>query len=186
MRAGHKLIIIEFDGGDSIKLLKNESGGHRIQRIPESEHKGRVHSSTVTVAVIEGFISETVYDKRSEKDFLIEWYSGTGCGGQHRNRHPNSARITHIPTGIVKQAQTRSRQNSFKEAMEALIAELDKQKLDASGLAENGSRRQQVGSGERSDKRRTYRFRDNQVTDHITGKSAQVNKVMKGDFRLLW
>ncbi|CAM6054468.1 unnamed protein product [Sphagnum tenellum] len=130
--------------------------------------------------------SNSVYDRRTEDDFDIQWYSGSGAGGQHRNRHLNSARITHIPTGIVRQAQTRSRENSLQAAMAALNTELDRLSASEAGSAENGVRKQQVGSGMRSDKRRTLRFRDNLVTDHVTGKSAPLDRVMKGEFRLLW
>ena len=186
MRDGNKTIVIEFDGV-GVEQLDNESGGHRIQRVPRSEHKGRVHSSTVTVAVMGGVTAaKTIYDQRSENDFSIEWYSGSGAGGQHRNKHQNSARITHIPSGIVRQAQTRKRENSFQEAMGALTAELDRLSGKEAGDAENSLRRSHVGTGERSDKRRTLRFQENIVHDHITGKSAPLNKVMKGEFRLLW
>lgn len=186
MRDGNKTIVIEFDG-KGVENLDNESGGHRIQRIPRSEHNGRVHSSTVTVAVMGGApVVETIYDQRSEKDFKVEWYSGTGCGGQHRNKHQNSARITHLPSGIVRQSQTRKRENSFQEAMKALTAELDRLGGNATGEAENTVRKAHVGSGERSDKRRTFRFQEDKVHDHTTGKSAVLSKVMKGEFKLLW
>lgn len=186
MRDGNKTIVIEFDG-KGVEKLDNESGGHRIQRIPHSEHKGRVHSSTVTVAVMGGIaVAKTIYDQRSENDFDVQWYSGSGAGGQHRNKTQNSARITHIPSGIVRQAQTRSRENSFQEAMTALNTELDKLSVNVSGQAENSVRRAHIGSGERSDKRRTYRFQENLVHDHVTGKSVNLSKVMKGEFRLLW
>jgi len=123
---------------------------------------------------------------RKDSDFDISFYSGTGCGGQHRNRHMNSARIVHIPTGIVRQAQTRSRENSVQNAMQALTAELNRQAGLVTGNAINGIRKAQIGSGERSDKRRTLRFQENRVHDHVTGKSALLDKVMKGDFHLLW
>ncbi len=119
-------------------------------------------------------------------DLKIEWYSGTGAGGQHRNKHQNSCRLTHIPTGIVVTAQCRSRQNSYEQA----LSEIHRRVIDQtksimeSGVAQN--RRQQVGSGMRGDKIRTYRFQDDRVQDHITGKVASTKKVLQGNFDILW
>jgi peptide chain release factor 1 len=126
-RTGHQFLSIEFDGQGAEKL-QNEAGGHRIQRVPKSEHKGRVHSSTVTVACLGGTkAADTPFDHRQPNDFSVEWYSGSGAGGQHRNKHQNSARITHLPTGLIRQAQTRSRENSHQAAMAEILEELDKQ-----------------------------------------------------------
>ena len=97
--------------------LDNEPGGHRIQRVPPTERKGRVHTSTVTVAVLDPSIAQTAIQDR---DLRVEWYSGTGAGGQYRNKHQNSCRITHIPTGIQATAQCRSRENSYTEARAAI------------------------------------------------------------------
>lgn len=98
----------------------------------------------------------------------------------------NSARVTHLPTGVVRTAQTRSRENSIQNAREALNAELDRLAERAVGTAENGVRRGQVGTGERSDKRRTYRVQDGLVHDHASGRSGAVERVMAGRFDLLW
>lgn len=122
----------------------------------------------------------------NEKDFSIEWYSGTGAGGQHRNKHQNSCRITHLASGIVATAQTRSRINSLDEAKTAILA-----KLNAGASADEQSRQSserlsQTGSGMRGDKTRTYRFQEDQVKDHMTDKSASISKVMAGNFHLLW
>lgn len=164
-------------------MLDNEAGGHRIQRIPPTERKGRVHTSTVTVAVINPAEQQMEF---KDSDFKIEWYSGTGAGGQHRNKHQNSCRITHITTGQIATAQCRSRQNSLDQAKSALLLTLKnsnirqiKQELDA-------DRKQQVGSGMRGDKIRTYRFQDDIVTDHRTGKKNSVKKVLNGYFDLMW
>jgi peptide chain release factor 1 len=124
--------------------------------------------------------------KVMDADLKIEWYSGTGAGGQHRNKHQNSCRITHIPTGTLTTAQCRSRQNSYNEAraeIERRIVDQIKIKVD-SDISEN--RRQQVGSGMRGDKIRTYRFQDDRVQDHITGKIASTKKVLQGNFDLMW
>jgi peptide chain release factor 1 len=164
-------------------LLDNEPGGHRIQRIPPTERKGRVHTSTVTVAVVDPSIKAVNF---KDSDFKIEWYSGTGAGGQHRNKHQNSCRITHIPSGRVSTAQCRSRVNSLEEAKVNLIAELTQLEFRAGKASLDIERKNQVGSGMRGDKIRTYRFQDDVVKDHITEKSASVKQVLKGYFNLLW
>lgn len=116
----------------------------------------------------------------------MEWYSGTGAGGQHRNKHQNSCRLTHIPTGIVATAQCRSRENSLNEARSALTQRISSLTRDAfhSNVASN--RKQQVGSGMRGDKIRTYRFQDDRVQDHRTDKVVSLKKVMAGAFDLFW
>jgi peptide chain release factor 1 len=137
----------------------------------------------VTVAIID---QSTSLIKVSDADLKIEWYSGTGAGGQYRNKHQNSCRITHIPTGIMSTSQCRSRQNSYNEArtdIERRVVDLQSRKL-LSDVAVD--RRSQVGSGMRGDKRRTYRFQDDKVEDHTTGKSARCTQILKGFFDVLW
>lgn len=167
------------------KILVREAGGHRVQRIPPHDKTGRVHSSTATVAVI--VEQETFHPalKRENKDFEISFFSGTGPGGQHRNKTQNSARIKHLPTGLVRQAQTRSRENSVRVAMEALNIDLDKLLLSSNKKNENFIRSNQVGSGERGDKIRTYRFQDDVVINHIDGKKVNLKKLMKGNLEIL-
>lgn len=173
--------------GNNLQKLSNESGGHRIQRTPPTERNGRVHTSTVTVAVIDPQKSTNdVYLKRSESDFDVEWYSGSGGGGQHRNKHMNSCRLTHIPTNIMRTAQTRSRQSSYKDAMDALIKDLDSKYSGERRLVFDAIRKDQMGSGMRGDKIRTYRFKDDRVEDHQTQKGTTCRKVMSGGFDLLW
>lgn len=125
-------------------------------------------------------------DRRDEADFRVEWYSGSGAGGQHRNRHLNSARITHLPTGLVRTAQTRSRENSRAEAMTALKAELDRIAASRAHGAANASRRDQVGSGERSDRRRTWAFQRDIVEDFVTGRSMRCRDALAGQVDRLW
>lgn len=176
-------ITIVVTGSDLSELTK-EAGGHRIQRIPENERKGRVHSSTVTVAVISQEAENTL--ELHDKDLKIEWFSGTGCGGQHRNKHQNSARVTHLPTGEVATAQTRSRQSSLKLAKDDLLARLDALSKSKKVSELSSLRTSQMGSGMRGDKIRTYRSQDNSAKDHRTGKSAQLSKILAGNFHLLW
>ena len=121
-----------------------------------------------------------------ESDLKVEWYSGTGAGGQYRNKHQNSCRMTHIPTGVVVTSQCRSRNNSYTEAFAAIEQRVlfsSKKSFDQEISSE---RKKQVGSGMRGDKIRTYRFQDDSVQDHVSGKSANCTKVLKGYFNLLW
>ena len=139
----------------------------------------------MTVAVIDANESQRAVAIPSI-DLKIEWYSGTGAGGQHRNKHQNSCRITHIPSGTVVTAQCRSRQNSLAEAMGTIQAHVDNLAKTAYNKDIAIDRKQQVGSGMRGDKIRTYRFQDDRVQDHLTGKAAKCSAVLKGNFELLW
>ena len=121
-----------------------------------------------------------------ESDLKIEWYSGTGAGGQHRNKHQNSCRITHIPSGVVATAQTRSRQNSYNLAVAEIQQQVDAHFKRQYNSNISSTRKNQVGSGMRGDKIRTYRFQDDRVQDHVTGKIASTKKVLSGNFDLLW
>jgi len=163
--------------------LDNEPGGHRIQRVPPTERKGRVHTSTVTVAVLDPSIAQTAIQDR---DLRVEWYSGTGAGGQYRNKHQNSCRITHIPTGIQATAQCRSRENSYTEARAAIEQRVLGAHTEQVMGQRARDRRDQVGSGMRGDKRRTYRFQDDTVQDHVTGAKSRASAVMRGYFEALW
>ena len=163
--------------------LEKEAGGHRIQRVPPTERKGRVHTSTVTVAIIDPTVEEV---KCESSDFKVEWFSGTGAGGQHRNKHQNSCRITYLPTGLVATAQCRSRVNSQEQAMSSLLSQIKGNTMYEQKVALAEDRKQQVGSGMRGDKIRTYRFQDDIVKDHNSGNSASVSKVLKGNFDLMW
>lgn len=143
-----------------------------------------MHSSTVTVAILTP--SNRTKVQFDSADFKIEWYSGTGAGGQHRNKHQNSCRIIHLPTGEIATAQCRSRENSLVQAKSDILARLNNAHFakDAANISEN--RKQQVGSGQRGDKIRTYRFQDDIVTDHYSGKKSKLSTVMSGNFDLLW
>jgi peptide chain release factor 1 len=184
---GYNIICLTVSG-KNVERLRNEVGGHRIQRIPPNERRGRVHTSTVTVAVTDHSVSDvdSPYTCRSERDFRIEWFSGSGAGGQHRNRHFCCARLVHLPTGLKQERQGRSREANYRDAMAALIAMLDDRLRSGSKAVEDDVRRQQIGSGMRGDQRGTYRFQDDVVTGHVTGKSMQASKVMKGGISSLW
>lgn len=121
-----------------------------------------------------------------DSDITIEWFSGTGAGGQYRNKHQNSCRVTHIPTGIVATSQHRSRQNNLTEAKAVLYNRVFAMTNGSHNKAVSSNRKQQVGTGMRGDKIRTYRFQDDRVQDHITGKTTSCDKIMKGYFDLVW
>ena len=137
----------------------------------------------MTVAIID---ESAPLIKVMDADLKIEWYSGTGAGGQHRNKHQNSCRITHLPTGITATAQCRSRQNSLDQAKSAIFEQVDNLVKGQYNSAIACDRKQQVGSGMRGDKVRTYRFQDDVVKDHRTDKSASTKKILAGNFELLW
>lgn len=165
-----------------------EAGGHRIQRIPPTERRGRVHSSTVTVAVLDAAQASKPDTKAiDEGDLQITWFNGTiKAGGQFRNKTATACRLIHIPTGIVKTAQTRSRENSYSLALEAMRKELSR-RADAEFNGHlNAARRSQVGSGERSDRRRVWAFQRGVVDDAISGKSIRISDALKGRIDRLW
>lgn len=161
----------------------NESGGHRIQRVPPTERKGRVHTSTVTVAIIDPSIQTFSIN---EKDLRVEWYSGTGAGGQHRNKKQNSCRLTHIPSGVISTAQCRSRESSYDEAFKSLKLKVESSANQQQSHSISADRKLQVGSGMRGDKIRTYRFQDDTVCDHVTGRTTSASRALKGHIDLLW
>lgn len=143
-----------------------------------------MHTSTCTVAVIEFQPQVDIQIPRSEIE--VQWFSGTGAGGQHRNKHANSARLKHTSTGIVTTAQCRSRENSYAQAYSELMNAVQGLRRSESQKSLSNLRKTMVGTGMRGDKIRTYRFQDDRVKDDRTGLSAPCSKVMKGGFDLLW
>lgn len=173
--------------GDDLTQLDLEAGGHRIQRVPPTERKGRVHTSSVTVSVINPTIkSDNSYHLISDEYFRVEWFAGTGCGGQHKNKHQNSCRLYHIPTGLVQSKQGRKRESNLRDAKAAILLELENLRSSANHAVMASARKDQIGSGMRGDKIRTYRLQDDIVTDHIRGTRAKCTKVLKGEIDLLW
>ncbi len=171
--------------GNELSCLDAEAGGHRIQRIPPTEKRGRIHTSSVTVAVV----SETTLEAPRQltfDDVDIEWFSGTGKGGQHRNKRQNSCRVIHRASGLVESRQGRHRSRNLEDALAALDKRLMHGVCEQRKQAGNQVRQSQIGKGLRGVKMRTYRFQDDRVVDHRTGKQAKCLKVMKGRFDLLW
>ena len=170
--------------GTDLTGLDAEAGGHRWQRVPPTEKRGRVHTSTVTVSVTDPD-TVTIFELR-DQDLSVSWYSGSGAGGQHRNKHQNSARLLHLPTGTVVTAQTRSRENSLKQARDALQERLRQLHDHQQSATISQQKKQQVGSGQRGDKIRTYRLQHDEICDHRTGKTISSRQLERGFIDLLW
>lgn len=126
------------------------------------------------------------WDKRSEADFRIEWFSGSGCGGQHRNKHQNSCRLIHVPTGLIEARQGRNRIDNLGAAKKALNDRLDQLGNSANASHAGQQRKEMVGSGQRGDKTRTIRMQADEAVDHTSGKRMQASKYMRGMMDELW
>jgi peptide chain release factor 1 len=172
--------------GNNLENLSNEAGGRRFQRVSPTEKRGRVHTSTITIAVIDPKIAaNALFDKRDDTDFKIEWFQSLGSGGQNANRHHNNARITHLPTGIQQIVRGKSRESNLKQAKAAVIKKLDEMAQKETNCTIDHDRKSQLGSGQRGDKTRTFREQDDKVISS-NGKRASLKEVMKGNFDLLW
>ena len=153
-------------------------------RVPQSEKNGRVQTSTVTVAVLDQHDPEL--GAADDRAFRIEWFSGTGAGGQHRNKHQNSCRLIHLPSGLIITSQTRSRVSSEAAARQEMRRRLTEEAAASIKGQRDDIRKRQVGSGMRADKIRTYRFSDDTVKDHLSGRAAPLRQVMAGGINMLW
>ena len=179
---GYKEIISRVSGAGVYGRLKFESGAHRVQRVPATESQGRVHTSACTVAVMpEVEIDDSV--EINPSDLRIDTYRSSGAGGQHVNTTDSAVRITHIPTGVVAECQQERSQHANKEkAMKMLIARIQQAKLQAQIDATSDMRRNLVGSGDRSERIRTYNFPQGRITDHrINLTLYKLDAIMEGD-----
>ena len=178
---GYKEISFMITGKGVYSRLKFESGVHRVQRVPDTESSGRIHTSTVTVAVLP--VVEDVEIEINPADIKMEVFRSSGAGGQHINKTSSAVRLIHIPTGITVECQTeRSQFQNRDNAMKMLrtkLYEIEKAKQDNSIASE---RRSQVGSGDRSEKIRTYNYPQGRITDHRIGMSIyQIENFLNGD-----
>jgi peptide chain release factor 1 len=178
---GFKEVVFEVHGAGAYSRLKYESGVHRVQRVPETEAQGRIHTSTATVAVLPE--AEEVEVQINESDLRIDIFHSGGAGGQNVNKVATAVRMTHAPTGIVVVCQDeRSQLKNRTKAMAVLRARLLDQKQSAQAEEIAGARKQQVGSAERSEKIRTYNFPQDRLTDHRIGLTVHnLPRVMDGE-----
>jgi len=177
---GYKEIIASITGDGVFGRLKFESGVHRVQRVPETEAQGRIHTSAATVAVLPE--AEDVEIEINDADLRIDTYRSSGAGGQHVNKTDSAVRITHIPTGVVVTSSEKSQHENRRKAMKNLKAKLYDMQRQALDTARADARKSQVGSGDRSERIRTYNFPQGRVTDHrINLTLYNLPKIMEGE-----
>lgn len=179
---GYKEIITRVIGKDVYAHLKFESGAHRVQRVPETESQGRIHTSACTVAVMPE-ADEVEAVEINPADLRVDTYRASGAGGQHVNKTESAIRITHIPSGIVVECQDeRSQHKNRAKAMSLLASKLLSSALEAQQREQASTRKSLVGSGDRSERIRTYNFPQGRITDHrINLTLYKLTEVMEGD-----
>jgi peptide chain release factor 1 len=179
---GYKEIITRISGNQVYSQLKFESGAHRVQRVPETETQGRVHTSACTVAILPE-ADELDFGEISKADLRVDTYRASGAGGQHVNKTDSAVRLTHLPTGIVVECQDeRSQHKNKAKAMALLQARILSGMQEKQSQEQSDLRRSLVGSGDRSERIRTYNFPQGRVTDHrINLTLYKIDEIMQGN-----
>jgi peptide chain release factor 1 len=179
---GYKEVVLRIEGDQVYGALKFESGGHRVQRVPATETQGRIHTSACTVAVL-AEPDETVAIQINPADLRIDTYRASGAGGQHINKTDSAVRITHLPTGIVAECQDGRSQHSNKaQALRVLTARIQEKDRSERAAKDAAQRKSLIGSGDRSDRIRTYNFPQGRFTDHrINLTLYKLLTIMEGD-----
>ena len=185
-QGGFKEIIAKISGDGVYGQMKYESGGHRVQRVPETESQGRVHTSACTVVVMPE-IPESQAIEINKADLRIDTFRASGAGGQHVNKTDSAIRITHIPTGVVVECQDqRSQHKNRAQAMSVLQARLQQAEDEKRRSEEESSRRNLVASGDRSERIRTYNFPQGRMSEHrINLTLYRLNEIMEGNLHLV-
>lgn len=183
---GYKEMIAQITGDGAYGILKFESGGHRVQRVPETESQGRIHTSACTVAVLP-VVPESEAIEINAGDLRIDTFRASGAGGQHVNKTDSAIRLTHIPTGVVVECQDeRSQHKNRARAMSVLQSRLNQMEQDKRNEEEASTRKSLVGSGDRSERIRTYNFPQGRVSDHrINLTLYKLDDVIAGDLGAL-
>ncbi|HMQ06073.1 MAG TPA: peptide chain release factor 1 [Saprospiraceae bacterium] len=177
---GYNKIVMEVYGEDVYGTLKFESGAHRVQRVPKTESQGRVHTSAATVAVLPKFEEEDINIRKDE--LKVDTFRSSGAGGQHVNKTESGVRFTHLPTGIVSEStDSRSQHKNREIALQRLYVKVREVQKEKSYAEEKEKRKSLVGTGDRSDKIRTYNYPQNRVTDHrINLTLYNLDRIMEG------
>jgi len=183
---GYKEVIARVIGHGAYSLLKFESGAHRVQRVPATESQGRIHTSACTVAILPEADEITDYEI-NPADLRIDTYRASGAGGQHVNKTDSAIRITHLPTGVVVECQDeRSQHKNRSRALSLLKSRLLQSERDKQSTEQAQTRRQLVGSGDRSERIRTYNYPQGRVTDHRINLTVyKLDGVMEGELNLI-
>jgi peptide chain release factor 1 len=178
---GYKEVIARVIGDGAYSKLKFESGGHRVQRVPATETQGRIHTSAATVAVMPEVDSTAI--EINPSDVRIDTYRASGAGGQHVNKTDSAVRLTHLPTGIVVECQdARSQHKNREQAWRVLAARIRDKQMREQAAKEASTRKSLIGSGDRSDRIRTYNFPQGRVTDHRVNVTLhKIDAIMDGD-----
>ncbi len=185
-QGGLKEVVAKLVGKSVFKVLKFESGVHRVQRVPETESQGRIHTSTCTVAILPEV--QEVQDINIDKnDLRIDTFRASGAGGQHVNKTDSAVRLTHIPSGLVVECQDgRSQHKNKEKALSLLAAKLKQQEIDNQQESIASERKIMVGTGDRSEKIRTYNFPQGRMTDHrIKLTQHNLDQIMDGDIKTI-